>query len=470
MISELLLFASLALARPLDARVTCPPPQAPEEDADKMLAKAEAEATKGDYAGAARTYKTITQRFPGTKAAAVAAKRAKPSAFLGWADALRNGPSANRADIVLMGDGYQLDDIDTFDEQMKTIVAVLEQERCLQEYFTYFNFVRAELVSADNGVDGFGRDYDTVLGAEIRGPHGDPSVDAARVKAVLAEIPENDGIALAFVKSGLVGGSAGTDYACIGGLEEKITRHEFGHAFAGLSDESDDHNDRFDEPRDGINIALTDDEKLVPWKHWIEAKVPGIGVFRGGGGKSQGVWKPSGGGCVMQGFDDEHTFCRVCCEGIVLRIYSLVDPIDAASPQVTGTGLVVEDQPIEFEVRTMQPRTHALDVRWWVIPRTTASVAQQSARERSQPPANVFGDRRDRGPLPPISEKPRAQGGSARNGVSKLKLLPSDFEPGLSLVVCRVRDDTRASWDRWPIVLSDPHGVLESERTWWVMK
>jgi hypothetical protein len=184
----------------------------------------------------------------------------------------------------------------------------------------------------------------------------------------------------------------------------------------------------------------------------------------------QGVWKSSGSGCVMQGFDDEHTFCRVCSEAIVLRVHSLVDPIDEASPAVEGTGLVAQSDPLEFEVRTMQPRTHTLDVSWWVIPKTAASMRDEAARVSSKLAPATFGDRRDRGPLPPIDVEPRAQNRGNKSGVHKLVVKPSELEPGLSLVVCRVRDDTQPSWDRWPLVLSDPHGVLESERTWLVMK
>ncbi len=42
------------------------------------------------------------------------------------------------------------------------------------------------------------------------------------------------------------------------------------------------------------------------------------------------------------------------------------------------------------------------------------------------------------------------------------------MEPGRYRVVCRAVDDTRISGDRYPWVLKDDHGLLESERAWWV--
>src|SRR5262245_19063811 len=99
MFRELLIAASLV---PLGAQGT-------EEEANDLLAKAESEAAKGEYAGAVRLYKSIAKRFPGTQASEVASKRAQPSAFLGWTYAIKSGPPSNRADIVLMGDGYELD-------------------------------------------------------------------------------------------------------------------------------------------------------------------------------------------------------------------------------------------------------------------------------------------------------------------------------------------------------------------------
>jgi len=47
-------------------------------------------------------------------------------------------------------------------------------------------------------------------------------------------------------------------------------------------------------------------------------------------------------------------------------------------------------------------------------------------------------------------------------------LVSGDLEPGRYRVLCRVRDTTLVGRGRVPWVLRDEHGLLESERGWWV--
>ena len=135
------------------------------EEAAALLAKAEQQAADARYADARRTYERIAERYPETPAAETARRRSQPSAFVGWADILRHGPSANRVDLVLMGEGYTLDHQKAFDKLADDVPRLFERQPTFREYYPYFNFQRANLISADSGVDGFGREYDTALGS-----------------------------------------------------------------------------------------------------------------------------------------------------------------------------------------------------------------------------------------------------------------------------------------------------------------
>ena len=44
----------------------------------------------------------------------------------------------------------------------------------------------------------------------------------------------------------------------------------------------------------------------------------------------------------------------------------------------------------------------------------------------------------------------------------------ADLEPGRYRLVARARDDTRLFGERFPWVLKDERGLLESERAWWI--
>lgn len=469
----------------------------PEAEARALLERAEQLASEEHFAEARALYKRLADRYAETAAGKVGARRSLPSAFVGWADIVRHAPSRNRIDVVLMGEGYTLEHQKAFDKLAEDVPRLFERQRTFREYWSTFNFLRANLVSADDGVDGFGREYDTALdGKTLATFAGHVGIDHAKVKAMLAEMPEQDGLAIVYVKLGVLGtGGGGT--AVIGGMSATTTVHEWGHAFAGLSDEYDTQQAHYSGlVRSGINISATEDPKTVPWKHWIEAKHPSVGVYEGAGGRVRDAWRPTASGCVMQSGE---FFCPVCQEALVLRIYSIVDPIDECSPAPPPPGIrepiVVKDEPGEIRVRVLKPESHDLEVRWWVLPEarwpeSTGGVDRSGPEGGDRPgaggdsrggtgtgvapperpkPRGRFGDRRDRGPLAPISDKPASVSRIDADGVHVLRLKPTELEPGRYKVVCRVRDTTLLPDERWPWVLKDEHGLLESERVWWVL-
>jgi hypothetical protein len=103
-----LVLLGLAFA-PRPAPIPVAAPRDDEKEARELLADAEFQARKGRPALASKRYREIAKKFPLTEAGKVATRRGKPSAFLGWDDLVRHGPSDNRCDVVLMGDGFTLD-------------------------------------------------------------------------------------------------------------------------------------------------------------------------------------------------------------------------------------------------------------------------------------------------------------------------------------------------------------------------
>lgn len=455
---------------------------APEAEPRTILRRAEELAREERFDEARLLYRKLAEKFAGTPEGEIGERRSQPSAFLGWKDLVRHGPSSNRVDVVLMGDGYTLEHMKAFDKFAEEVPRLFERQKTFREYWSYFNFIRADLLSAEDGVDGFGRHYDTALGGRTLGTiAGHVGVDHAKVLAMLSEVPENDGLAVVYVKIGILG-TGGRGIAVIGGMSAPTTIHEWGHAFAGLSDEYETQQTKHPGTvRSGINVSDTDDPKAVPWAHWLQAKVPGIGVFQGAAGHVRGAWKPTASGCVM---DSGEFFCPVCQEALVLRIYSLVDPIESCEPAPPPAGIrepiPLSEEPVELRVQPMRPASHDLEVRWWVIPAAslpethggpaTAGAPGDRARTAVAPaPAKPkVVDRRERGPLPVLPGRPYATTRPNAEGLHKLRLRATDLAPGRYEVVCRVRDTTVLFDEKWPWVLKDERGVLESERTWWV--
>lgn len=443
------------------------------DDPADLLLKAEAEAAKGRYKDAVRTYEKLAKDHAGTPEGAIGRRRSRPSAYLGFSDVVRHGPSNNRVDIVLMGEGYQLGEQDQFAKLADDIPPVFARQKTLREYYPYFNFLRAALVSADNGVDGFGREYDTALGGKTLSTiAGHVGIERSEVMAMLDEMPEHDNQVIVFVKLGVLG-TGGGGIATIGGRNVRTVVHEFGHSFGGLSDEYSTKTHDRGSVSDGINVSSREDPETAPWAHWIEAKVRGIGMYEGASGQPKGAWKPTSGNCSMA---NGETFCPICQEQMVLTIYRHVDPIDSvdppANPHVKDDALVLDDR-LTFEAQVMTPEKHNLQVSWWIYPEGQGpALVEEPSRGDGGTRAERRGgrnlDRRARGPLVPIEDKPAEFSKGRRKGDHSFTLKRSQLEPGLYRIICRAQDTAEVRGDKYPWVLRDEQGLLESERSWWV--
>ena len=446
----------------------------PEAEARELLERAEGKAKKGSYDQARSGYEKILRKYPNTDAGRIAEKRVTPNALLGWTDLLRDGPSENRVDVVIMGDGYTLGSLKkSFHSRADEMLEAFDREEVLREYGPYFNFLRASVVSADDGVDGYGRDYDTALDGHITSATAErySAVESKRVMEYLAQLPAHDGVAIAIIRGETQGAPSGK-VATVGGgkVSPDAVVHAWGHAFANLGDEFTGTTEHRFDPGARANVSTS--ETVVQWQHWIDAKHPSVGIYRGASGRVNGLWRPVASNCVMAGGRD---FCPVCREALVLAIYGVVDGIDSTTPEPheyeskdslepqlipTATSRY---ETFDFEVRTMRPKTHALEVSWWVLADHRAPKSKGNALSHDK--------RRARGPLPPIDTKPVHTQRVSRDGVYRLKVNPKDYEAGRYRVICRAIDTTKLRGERfaWSCAttrdcsnrnaLVDPHSV-----------
>ena len=443
-------------------------PPAELREAEELLARAEAQARAGQYGAAVRTYERLAKKYPETPAGRTGLRRSRPNALLGWRTLVDHGPPENRVDIVLFGEGYTLKSLKQFDKTAGRVPRVFERHAIFGEYWEWHNLHAGILRSHEDGVDGFGGEFDTALDARDSGAsQGQVAVDPRKVMQYLEEIPVQDHLAIVFVKRGSLG-TGGGGIATIGGENVDTILHEWGHAFGGLRDEYSSDVGYRGAVRSGVNVAESPDPQRAPWRHWIEAGHPRVGLFEGAAGRARGAWKPTASGCAMA---SGKSFCVVCREQLVLALYRYVDPIDSCSPEAqpleTPRGATAvpplrfePDRPLAFEVEVLRPRRHDLEVRWWVLPEGRVPPDPVPRRGRG---------RERRGPLARIEEEPAARTRGDREGRHRFELEAEGLEPGRYRVLCRVRDTTLLPGEDWPWVLRDEAGLLESERAWWLV-
>ena len=322
-------------AAPVLLSLAIPLPAQDEEKAREAFERAESLIGKGRYESGHKAYRFIADKYPNTSAGRAARERSRETAYLGWSYIEQNGPSDNRLDVVIMGDSFRLREQGRFDAWAKDIPKLFAKRTVLGEYRDYHNFVSAHLISKEGDVSGYGREYETALGAKIMGNNAPwVVVDRARVHAVLGQMPVQDGFALVLVKAKGMSGTGGGNIATVAGPDPVTIVHEWGHAFGGLGDEYTVYTHPRGNVRSAPNISNTGDPERVPWKHFIERKVPGIGVYRGGAGRLKGAWRPVTTNCLMH---QGREFCRVCRERMVLRIHEFVDPIEGCEPEASPT-------------------------------------------------------------------------------------------------------------------------------------
>ncbi|MCA8968652.1 MAG: hypothetical protein KDC95_02670 [Planctomycetes bacterium] len=430
------------------------------ENAMSLFLQAERAVFDGQYAKALTLYKRIADKYPTTLAGAKAKIRTRDSAYLGQADIVRNGPSENRVDVVITGDGYMFKHQKALANLARAVPKMFERNETLGEYYAYHNFLCANVVSKDDGIDANGREYDTALGGHQSGYiQGQCNCDHKLVTQMLEEVTGNDGFAIVFVKQGVLG-TGGGGIATVGGRGDKTTVHEWGHAFAGLCDEYAQTTGHRDGNRIGTNV--TTDKNRIPWQHFLDKKVRGIGVYQGANGMERGAWKPVASGCVMESGE---RFCKVCQEALVLEIHRFVDPIDRCEPEAHYSERVSEerareplvlDQSLRFRVETMRPEKHAIELRWYVVPRASAPRV---------PFRSNMSDRRSRGKLGTLDAKP-VEVRRSKSGKHEFVLAAKSLEPGEYRLYCRAIDTTEYPGDPVPWVLVDEFQLLQSERAW----
>ncbi len=289
----------------------------------------------------------------------VAALQAAPSALV---ETIRNnGPSANRLDILYVGEGYPSGDLSWFRSDTSAFAAGFVSGSPMFEYAQHFNLWRLHVPSAERGADrpscpgdaaeAAGQDTNTFVNTAFDATYCSGgatwrllTVDVGKVLQAAAACPDWDEI-IVVVQSPIRGGSGGSvpvtslnpgyviDADIIG-----VMLHEFGHSFANLADEYTRHEEN--DPCSDINADLSDqcgpnvtDETRathIKWRRWFlpGTPIPTLGPLAGA--RNAGLWEGARyltNDMYRQCFDGRmntatQPFCRVDAEAILLKLYA----------------------------------------------------------------------------------------------------------------------------------------------------
>ncbi len=252
-------------------------------------------------------------------------------------EVLKSAPSDKAVDIVIIPDGYKIDEMDKFKKDCEKFAEYLFKASPYKENKDRFNIWGVEAPSKESGTDIPAENIwkNTITNTRFYTFDLDRYLmtsDNKTLRQVASNAPY-DQIFILVNTEKYGGGAIYNHYSvCVSdnNYGEYIFTHEFGHGFAGLGDEyytSDVAYNEFYpldvEPLDPnlttlVNFEskwkdMLDEETLIPTPAEKEYKET-LGVFEGGGYVAKGVYRPKQ-DCSMKSISVDN-FCPVCKHAI----------------------------------------------------------------------------------------------------------------------------------------------------------
>jgi hypothetical protein len=274
------------------------------------------------------------------------------------------GPSQNRLDIVLIGDGFRESELDLFRTKADRVAEVLLGREPFASYAGLINVHRIDVASPESGAS-FDCDAcglrDTAFGSmfpveainRLGGTNYDSraifQIEQWELARAASVVPWDQVIVLVNTErpAGMAVHYATATTGYRGFAETAV--HELGHTLGFLGDEYA-ADDCIRDARLGLPVNITNRPEDPPWMHFVEEGTPlptpstqewrgTIGAFSPAYNCDQ-LYRPRQ-NCAMNAGDE---FCPVCAEQLVRQILRHADPVDG--PVLDG-GKVRMDGPIE---------------------------------------------------------------------------------------------------------------------------
>ena len=288
---------------------------------------------------------------------------------------ISNGPSFNRIDLVFVGDGYRVEDLNDYENHVNNALAAFFGIEPLQSYLPLFNVHRVDVISNETGVDndpvnGIERDTAMNMSFWCSGIERLLCVDTSLAWSYANNVPSTDAI-LAVANSSMYGG-AGYSWADVGTFSgansaaTDVAIHEFGHSLANLADEytyGGDETYTGAEPS-ARNASIYNSTQMesngTKWASWLgENNGPWDGLvstYEGCMYSMYGIYRPSN-NSMMRSLN--RPFNQPSAEAFIIEMYRIVDPLDDHTPHGVIEGdAVVFIAPIDVG--------HPMEIHWFL--------------------------------------------------------------------------------------------------------
>jgi hypothetical protein len=195
---------------------------------------------------------------------------------------LENGPSAVKADIAIIGEGYTANEEQKFRDDLERFTEVFFRAEPCRSHREMFNIRGVLKPSEDSGIDEprAGIDKNTAVNATFNSMGSERYVlteDNKSLRDIAGHVPY-DALYI-MVNSSRYGGGGIYNFYCIFTSDninsEYIMVHEFGHSFFGLADEyytsSTAYNDFYSADHEPAEPNITAAKSLenLKWKHLV---------------------------------------------------------------------------------------------------------------------------------------------------------------------------------------------------------
>ncbi|MGH2711812.1 MAG: M64 family metallopeptidase [Actinomycetota bacterium] len=303
------------------------------------------------------------------------------------------GPSENRFDIVIIGDGYTQSELSLFHQHAAEKWETIRATEPFTTYASYFNVWTVDVASNQSGVDNDplpGTMKDTALDMQFwcSGTERLLCMNNTKAQQFAQLAPQADQV-VGLANSTKYGGAGGSYATSSGGNMKagQITVHELGHSIGGLADEyiyyyraglDEDAEDDVQIPvpylmyvgsvqgePTGYNITASQAAAMqaskIKWWRWIGETSPGLGLvgtYEGGGYYRYGMYRPTD-ESLMRYLG--RPFNLPSREKMIQSFYARLEPIESAPPEGQPLDGV---SPVTIEV--LQPAGHDLTIDWYL--------------------------------------------------------------------------------------------------------
>lgn len=303
---------------------------------------------------------------------------------------LKNGPLAERINLVFLGDGYTASEQGVFIQSVNGILEELFSQAPFNRYKNYFNAFAVKVISLESGVSHPRTSPDpdcaavpqmtvnNYFGSRFDNSNIHRLLYPTNLPAIVGVLGENFPLYdLAFIAVntpyyGGAGGYVATFSNNTAGRDVAI--HELGHTLGGLADE---YWAGAGYAREMPNMTKQANQTMIKWKNWLG--VNGVGIY---GHTGDLTWKKPHQNCKMGVLGVP--LCKVCSEAFVERFHEFVRAVNGHSPADENILVGLEaDHDMEFSISLIKPDPNTLKVTWTkddvVIGKNVESVTVSAA-------------------------------------------------------------------------------------------